>query len=406
MMKGGNNPRSRSNISYGSRKDWAAIAVAAVLKRWKVVILLGLGFGVCWQLIILNDFKSEMHVGKTWCNNVATARSKLDPSLRITYPCEKMPQATSAVVCFLTAGVEVGKGSNIVFSGRDYINGALALGVSLQKHMTRKDTHQLLLVREGFSIPAEDIVNLEAVGWTLGVAPKVEVERKYVPKFERYKTTYTKISAIGLSEYKCVLLMDADAIAIGSIDDLLSCNIFDRPEYRVAGTLDFYRQKWLHFNTGSILWRPSAYEMNRVYNLTRDHSFMKKFGSDQIFLNNVYSSRTDVTNNTLILDDNEGLTRESWGSVARLPWDYNAQTHVEVELPDYWEKHLADVKIIHFTQKKGWQCPKMSVPPSTMPPKNCKKEAPLCFCREGYRWWNLLSEAHEKGRAHSSVTKK
>jgi len=301
-----------------------------------------------------------------------------------------LPQATSAVVCFLTAGVEVGKESRTIFTGRDYVNGALALGASLQKHITRQDTHRLLLIREGFTIPAEDVANLEAVGWTIGSAPKVEIEGKYTPRFERYKTTYTKISAIGLSEYKCALLMDADAIATGSLDDLLSCDIFDRQEYRVAGTLDYYRHRWQHFNTGSIMWRTSAVEMNRVYDLTRNSTFMQRFGSDQIFLNEVYPYRTNITNNELILEDTTGRTKESWGKVVRMPWEYNAQTHVEVQLPEYWQKHLADVRIIHFTEKKGWQCPEVYSPID-------KEETLTEFCHEGYRWWDLLREAQEKG---------
>lgn len=426
----------RSTIRKQKKFNWIRTTVAVL--RWRRLVLLGVCVGLCWQILSINEQvtvplplnkndntnkmdnsalnenklgnmneeENAVAIGKNWCNNVATARSRLNPSLRITYPCEKMPQATSAVVCFLTAGVEVGKENRVVFTGRDYINGALALGVSLQKHITRKDTHQLLLIREGFSIPVRDIADLEAVGWTIGAAPSVEVEHRYLPVFQRYKTTYTKISAIGLSEYKCALLMDADTIAIGSLDDLLSCDILDRPEYHVAGTLDFYRKEWKHFNTGSILWRTSTDEMNRVYDLTQDSSFMRRFGSDQIFLNKVYPFRTDVVNNTLILEDHEGVTKESWGAVARLPWDYNAQTHVEVEIPKYWEKYLAGVKIIHYTQKKGWQCPEMYDPPLNAPPTNCDTKIPLCYCREGYRYWNFLRQAHQKGRTNFGVTKR
>jgi len=348
------------------------------------------------------SLRLDAEESNSWCSNVSAARSNLDPSLRISYPCEGMPHATSAIVCYLTAGVEVGSKHKDVFSGRDYINGALALGASLQKHLTRPDTHRLLLIKEGFSIPDDDKSSLEAVGWTIGKAPDVKIEEKFTPNFKRYKTTYTKISAIGLSEYKCALLMDADTLVIGSIDDLLSCDILDRPEYRVAGTLDLYRYEWYHFNTGSIIWRTSTEEMNRVYKLTSDDTFMERFQSDQIFLNKVYPDRTDKEINLKILDDAEGVTRDNWGAVARLPWGYNAQTHVEVQLEDYWIKNLADVKIIHYTEKKGWQCPD-TYKPSTAEEMavNCQgkegKKVPLCFCREGYRWWNSLREAKQKG---------
>jgi len=340
----------------------------------------------------------------SWCDNVAAARSKLDPDLYITYPCEELPAATSAIVCFLTAGVEEGKANRIVFSARDYINGALALGASLEKHVTRPDTHRLLLIRKGFTVPPEDMANLRAVGWTVGKAPAIQVAKQYTPSFARHTTTYTKISAIGVSEYKCTLLMDADALAVDNLDELLSCDIFDRAEYRVAGTLDYYRSNWEHFNTGSVLLRNDAAEMNRVYALTKDDTFMQRFDSDQIFLNHVYPDRTNRAKNKLILLDEDGSkTRESWGSVARLPWDYNAQTHVEGQLPIYWEERLDKVKIIHFTQKKGWQCPEMyrRPPPEEIPEFSCKQlegklEIPLCYCREGYRYWVFLREARVK----------
>lgn len=359
-----------------------------------------------WNIVenTYDFFVSPSLLSTNWCDAVTEARSQLNPLLRISYPCENLPQATSAVVCFLTAGVPDGKQSRIQFTGRDYINGALALGASLQKHLTRKDTHRLLLIREGFTIPSQDAAQLEAVGWTIGKAPNVEIAKEHLPSFPRYKTTYTKITAIGLSEYKCALLLDADALVVGSLDDFLSCDVFDRPEYHVAGTLDYYRKQWYHFNTGSILWRTSTDEMNRVYSLTKDKNFMKRYGSDQIFLNAVYPDRTNKTNNELIIKGKED--RKSWGAVVALPWDYNAQTHVEVQLPSFWQENLPNVKIFHFTQKKGWQCEERhhsQIPIEEMP-KSCNDKIPNCFCREAYRYWDFLHEAYKK--AGIPITKK
>lgn len=337
----------------------------------------------------------SLDVSTTWCEKVALARSNLLPELATTVPCATMKPAKSAVVAYLTAGKPDGTVTKNVFTVTDYINGALALGASLQDHVTRQDTHMLLLVRDTFDMPPDAVPKLEAVGWTLGKAPNVDVERKYLPGFERYKTLYTKTSVVGLAEYECVLLLDADTLVVGNLDDLLSCEIL-KPNYRVAGTLDYYRGKWYHFNTGSALWRPSAEEMNRVYQLTKDPSFMKRFESDQIFTNTVYPDRTNKTLNGMIVNGKVG--KEAWGQVADMGWIYNAQSHVEHELPNFWEEYLPMLKIIHFTAKKGWQCPerhggppepKIDFPKQS---ERCKK-IPDCACNEGYRWYDYLDKA-------------
>jgi len=375
---------------------------------------------------------------ENWCETVRIARIGLDPSLKIQVPCEKMnalpdsylslplENVKSAVVCFLTAGVPDGKGTHKEFTASDYVNGALALGASLNDHLTRKGTHKLLLIREGFTLPNEQLQSLESVGWIIGKAPKVEVEDRYIPGFARYKTLYTKISITGLSEYKCVLLLDADTLVIDNIDDLLSCRVFEENEsesekdsgngdasisgaqspYHVAGVLDYYRGKWYHFNTGSILYKPSVNEMNRIYALTKDKTFMRRFESDQIFTNTVYNDRTNTTLNQILLESDSTkstLLKQQWGSVVPLDWKYNAQTHVEHQLPEFWNDRLPSVKIIHFTRKKGWQCPKPSswdsnqnkgkekMPTGEVP---CNK-IPECACFEGYRWYEYLEKAKE-----------
>ena len=345
----------------------------------------------------------------SWCHRIDQERTQLNSDLHITYPCTDIPPNTqSAIVTYLTAGVEEGKGTRTVFTGKEYIDGALALGASLSQYLTREDTVKLILVRKGFTLPDTERIKLEKVGWIVGQAPPVDIDDKYVPRFARYKTTYTKISAIGLSEFDCVLLMDADTLVVGNIDDLLSCNVFRddqnnkiTDQYQVAGTLDYYHKKWYHFNTGSILWNTSSKEMNRVYDLTKDESFMTRFESDQIFLNTVYPDRTDVNKNELMLHEDMNGPRENWGRVVNLGWKYNVQTHVEVQHPTFWKDHFEGIKIVHYTEKKGWQCPEQyGSPPSNEVManlKNCsnKNRDELCFCGLGYLWWDNLKLANK-----------
>jgi hypothetical protein len=132
---------------------------------------------------------------------------------------------------------------------------------------------------------------------------------------------------------------------------------------------------------------------------------MKKFGSDQDFLNNVYGARLNNTlNNEIVaLDTPESRGGHpviphpvaKQGMVVPLSWDYNAQTHAEVENMEFWKSHRETVRILHFTEKKGWRCERRydDPPPLEDMPVPCKKEIPLCFCREANLYWTMFDRA-------------
>jgi len=310
----------------------------------------------------------------------------------------------------LTGSVDPKRANKILFTAREYIDGAMALGVTVKENIDPSRTHMLLLLKEGFELERNDLVRLQSVGWTVGTAPDFQLLSQYTPRYERYKTTYTKVTAIGLGEYKCVLLMDADTLVVGDIRSLMTCEKFSKPEHRVAGTLDLDRGKWWGMNTGSILWRPSSKEMERVWQLSRDDSFMKRYSSDQDFLNHVYPERYNRTrNDQMILDPTK--PDDTSGQVVDLTWDYNAQTHVEGENVDFWESRRPTVKILHFTRKKGWQCEERHEEPIPLEemPKTCHLEkgglrggeqAPICYCREAHRYWNALTKAKSLAAAN------
>ena len=346
------------------------------------------------SFVVNKENNQVMENPDTWCSRLNTARSGLAKHLHITYPCERLPPtATSAVVCMLTDGVEQSKdASRIVFTFLNYMEGAMALGSSVRKHIDLSNTHMLLLIREGLELDPKDRVRLEASGWTVGTAPNIQVSPKYTPRFPRYKTTYTKITAIGMQEYKCVLLLDADTLVIGDIQELLTCNKFTLSQQHVAGTLDYYRGQWKYFNTGSVLWKTNNKEMERVYQLSQNENFMQRFSSDQAFLNHVYPERTsDVKLNKQIIDG-RNLTVADSGSVVTLPWDYNAQTHVEVQKPIFWNQHRNTVKILHFTEKKGWQCKERYKEVALNEiPVPCDKSIDICYCQNAHLYWMELT---------------
>jgi lipopolysaccharide biosynthesis glycosyltransferase len=416
------------------------------------LLLVDMGFG---YVDSSSSSSSILHIDtRSWCERVREARDALQLSfLHIKYPCETMKPATSAIVCMITDGATEERATRIVFTARDYINGAMALGASLKGNIYPSRTHQLLLLREGFELETDDVIRLESVGWTMGTAPNFPLEQEYLPKFKRYKTTYTKITAIGLSEYKCVMLMDADTLVVGDLREVMKCDtVFRNPKNnRVAGTIDWFQSSWKLFNTGSILWKTSSPEMERVFNLTRDTSLMKRYSSDQEFLNNVYPDRLNnktFNNEIVALDTVESRSSSTSsgssgksssssnsiilkgldpviphieaqnGAVVPLSWDYNAQTHAEVQNSRFWDKHRSTTRIIHFTEKKGWQCEQRYDPiPKEIYPQHCqdkkrrkgkkkkkkKKIDPLCYCGEAHLYWIALQKA-EKSYAVKSLT--
>lgn len=333
-----------------------------------------------------------------WCDRVQEARSRLSSNLQIQVPCETMKPAKSAIVCMLTDGVSEEKKTRVVFTATNYIHGAMALGASLQDRIDPEQTHMLLLLREGFVLDPNDLIRLQSVGWIIGTAPNFPLKQRYLPRFPRYKTTYTKISAIGLEEYECAMLMDADTLAVGDLRDILTCQIFTEPQHRVATGLDLYHGYWHYFNTGSVLWKTSSKEMDRVFALSQNSSWMKAFSSDQDFLNNVYPERLNNTFNREVIAGK--FKYMPGGQVVDMGWEYNAQTHVEVMDSEFWLSKRPNVKILHYTEKKGWQCEKRQGPPpplSETPPQTCRKKEgrniPICYCREAQYYWAALNTA-------------
>ena len=84
-----------------------------------------------------------------------------------------------------------------------------------------------------------------------------------------------------------------------------------------------------------------------------------------------------------------------------MPFGCNAQTYVEVQLPQFWATHSTSLRVLHFTQRKGWECEEVHRPPIplNLPPRHCGRllgksgrnlTVPStdadCLCAEGYRW--------------------
>ena len=67
-------------------------------------------------------------------------------------------------------------------------------------------------------------------------------------------------------------------------------------------------------------------------------------------------------------------------------------------LSKFWKNRLTDFKILHYTRKKGWQCPEaykqMEYDNQPKSETKCKKD-PSCAFVEGYQWYNHLKKAEQ-----------
>ena len=160
---------------------------------------------------------------------------------------------------------------------------------------------------------------------------------------------------------------------------------------------------------------------------------MKKFSSDQSFLNAVYPSLArNFTDNDARYTETPGADGQLNPALPRaaavdpvvlLPFGANAQTHVQVYFPGYWGAERASAMMLHFTDHKGWQCEERHGPPQlsdgepqvcsgrvrlrvygSRPPEYTKGKATepnsdtRCFCRDAYLWWASLRAAEARAQ--------
>ena len=326
----------------------------------------------------------------SWCDRVRLERAAVKPQLRIAYPCASLAHVESAVVTLLTDNLKDGPGT---FGLDKYVMGALALGMSLRKHITRP-VHRLLLVREGLSLSNADVQRLKAVGWTLGTVPTVTPPT--LPSFRRFRSQFSKLALFGLTEYKSVLHLDADALAVAPLERLLdSSALFPEPDKRLAVARDFYGEKWSStFNMGVFALRPSTRELTRLHGvLFGKHFAYNVEQSEQGFMNAIYPM---------------GDSR-----LTLLPFEASGNSALEVRAPEFWAARLDRLVLIHFTERKAWQC-KEAGPPLEHTARTTRSMAcgdgfsaphsdTACYCREAYRWWAMLRQAEDLAKLYGGL---
>jgi hypothetical protein len=158
--------------------------------------------------------------------------------------------------------------------GDAYAPGVEALGRSLRATGAR-ETRVVMVTRD---VPEAARLRLADQGWTLR---EIEPVKNPTPAgeqlFPRFESVFTKLRAWELLDFDKVVLLDADMVVRGPIDEL-----FERPE--LAAAPDFLRPD--RFNSGLMVLEPSSDKAARMMEALSTSPTYD--GGDQGFLNTFF----------------------------------------------------------------------------------------------------------------------
>eukprot|EP01012_Entosiphon_sulcatum_P032828 TRINITY_DN41683_c0_g1_i1.p1 TRINITY_DN41683_c0_g1~~TRINITY_DN41683_c0_g1_i1.p1 ORF type:complete len:593 (-),score=84.39 TRINITY_DN41683_c0_g1_i1:8-1786(-) len=171
-----------------------------------------------------------------------------------------------------------------IISNEKYVDGALVLAWTLQKHsqlVLRRECDLHLLVPEGLS--DDSTARLHAAGWTK-VLPIKDLS-PLVPR-SKMKNTFNKLYMFGLTQYKKIAFLDADVLCLGNPDRLFHYKL---PNESYVGAIG--RPGDLYFKTGMMVVQPSARVFEDVMAALRSGDYNHAGGRDGKLLRNVFHGR-------------------------------------------------------------------------------------------------------------------
>ncbi|CAN0154486.1 unnamed protein product [Scytosiphon promiscuus] len=215
----------------------------------------------------------------------------------------------------------------------DFVIGAEVMLHSLREHCFTRKRHRAVVVmvtsgvsrvkRNTLRDVCDEVIEVEPIA-----IPSQE-EEGHVPSWA--KVGYTKLLVWGLTQFKRVVYIDADALVMDDLDEL-----FHREADFAAAPDVFPPDK---FNAGVMVVTPSLCVLEDM--LSKVEKLPSYDGGDTGFLNAYFS---------------DWFSRPS---AARLPFAFNALRTVywttHEKKPGYW-KAIGPVKILHFcSSPKPWE---------------------------------------------------
>lgn len=175
---------------------------------------------------------------------------------------------------------------SLISGGFGYLDGARALGVSLQEH--EPNAPRVLLVEDG-AYSDQKIQLAERAGWAVRIVSPVRPKAKVAYYAKRWPQTFSKIHIWGI-ESERVLYIDADCLVMQPVWDQLAFRSFDR----VAAC--WVEKGSTRFNAGVMVIKPSK-DLHEAFvdEITNgDPKVTHVAGSDQSYHNLKFPEWTQI----------------------------------------------------------------------------------------------------------------
>lgn len=214
---------------------------------------------------------------------------------------------------------------------KDYVVGLEVLGYSLFEHCP-SNVHRIVMLLEGSPCEKTCQDRLHDAGWKICTAPKVVPP--HPSDFPRFRDQFVKLVLWNMVQYKTIVYMDADTLAVGSLDRLLGTEVGLSKKRPMAVAQDISAAKWVNgFNMGVAVIPTNGTEFVRLHRLMAgDKVKYRQDMSEQGFLNAVYGN--------------------AW---VRLKFEDNANLAAWIWDKKQWKAKASDICVVHYTMEKGWQ---------------------------------------------------
>ena len=212
----------------------------------------------------------------------------------------------------------------------NYLRGLEVLGYSLREFApSPKKVPRYVMVMEGTPCMNMCLRRLHDSGWRVCRAPKLRPPQP--SSFSLYRDQFIKLILWNTIQFRRILYMDSDTLAVGSLDRILGTAVTSQQP--ISATHGMQAGRFVKaFNMGVAVIKTSALEFVRLYNaMAGDSVQYNKVMAEQAFLNAIYSK-----------------------TVVPMRWEDNANENILRYKPNLWKARRNDTRIIHFTAIKPW----------------------------------------------------